>query len=146
MAPSTSKYLYLMAEVDVPTGEKPRKEDDPKPTRRVGPGLLSKLDLSQKEIESLPRGIVRKATADEIEAADSDDTGAETRAEIEQLKAEQEREMVALQGKLSAERSEAEAAGKLAKPAQREKFDAAQAKQLDALTAKHAKALKALEA
>ena len=148
MADSKNKYLYLMSEVDVPTGEKPEK-GEPRPTKRVGPGIVANLDLTQAQIDKLPRGVVRKATADEIQAAEegtgaTDDAG--SRAEIEALKAEQEREMAALQGKLSAERSEAEAGGKLRTDAQRTKFDAAQQKQIDTLTEKHRKALDKLGA
>lgn len=74
---TAKKNLYLLSEVDLPTGEKAEQPGDPKPTRRVGPGVLSELDISDEEVASLPRGVVRAATADEIEAAEQRAAAAE---------------------------------------------------------------------
>lgn len=72
--PSDKKNLYLTTEVDVPTGEKPEKPGDPTPTKRVGPGLLSEMNLSDGDIKKLQsgraRGVIRPATADEIETGE----------------------------------------------------------------------------
>lgn len=69
------KYKYLSAQVDVPTGKEAPPTaagapPNPKPTKRVGPGLLSELDLSDEQIAQLPRSVIRSATADEIRAGD----------------------------------------------------------------------------
>jgi hypothetical protein len=77
--PTGKKYQYLATEIDVPTGEKPARAGDPKPVKRFGPGLLSELGLSDKDVENLPRGVIRPATADEIEAADNRAATAEAR-------------------------------------------------------------------
>jgi hypothetical protein len=79
------KYKYLTAQVDVPIGgdappSAAGQPANPKPTKRVGPGLLSELDLTDEQIEKLPRGVVRSATADEIRAGD---TAAQTKASRE---------------------------------------------------------------
>lgn len=107
------EYLYLASQVDIPTGEKPDRPGDPPPIKRVGPGLLSELDISDKEIERLPRGVVRNATADEIEAGASRATAAkaaqvaaEQREQEESQRIEQENERRALETKLQQERDE----------------------------------------
>lgn len=75
MTSDDRKYKYLSAAVDVPTGDEAPpaaagQPNNPKPVRRVGPGLLSELDLTDEQIEKLPRGMIRSATADEIRAGD----------------------------------------------------------------------------
>jgi hypothetical protein len=77
--PTSKKYLYLASEVHVPTGEKPQKPGDPLPIKSVGPGVLADLDLSDAEIKTIPRSLIRPASADEIEAAENSATAAETR-------------------------------------------------------------------
>jgi hypothetical protein len=68
---SDRKYKFLTAQVDVPTGKKAERAGDPLPTKRVGPGLLSELDITDEQASKLPRQLVRSATADEIQAADN---------------------------------------------------------------------------
>lgn len=87
--PSKKEYLYLTTQVDLPSGEKPDKPGDPLPLKRVGPGLLSEMDITDAQIKTLPRGVVRAATADEIEAGDTRATAAETRRIAEEAAAEQ---------------------------------------------------------
>ena len=65
------EHQFLSVEVDLPTGKKPDREGDPIPTRRVGPGLLSELEISDEEVKKLPRGVVRDATVAEMEAAEN---------------------------------------------------------------------------
>lgn len=82
-------HLFLTVEVDVPTGGKPEKAGDPIPLKKVGPGLLSDLDITDAEVKKLPRGSVRDATADEIEASKNRVTGAKA-AEIAEAAREEE--------------------------------------------------------
>src|SRR4051812_38432292 len=91
--PSEKKNLYLAHQVDVPTGAKAEKPGEPIPLKRVGPGLLSEVDLTDKEIKSLPRGAVRAATADEIEAGEQRARNAVTRdLQAQQLQEQQDAE------------------------------------------------------
>jgi hypothetical protein len=128
---TAKKNLYLTSEVDIPTGEKQEK-GEMKPLKRVGPGILSELDITDAEIKTLPRGVVRAATADEIEAAEQRADTEERRA----LLAEQSGEVAALRAK-QADELAATAPDK--QPALQERH----AKAMTALQEKHAKALNA---
>lgn len=125
-------HLYLASEVDIPTGKAPAQRGDPKPTKRVGPGLLSDLDITDEEIKSLPRGVLRNATVDEIEAAERREAADERKV----LVAEQADELAALRTK-QADELAATTADK--QPALQERH----AKAMTALQEKHAKALNA---
>lgn len=115
---TAKKNLYLTSEVDLPSGEKPTRPTDPLPTRRVGPGILSELEISDAEIKTLPRGVVRPATADEIEGAESRATTAEARRvaadqEAERQAAEIERNNEKAQVAADLEREKADALSKI---------------------------------
>lgn len=115
---TAKKNLYLASEVDLPSGGKPEKPGDPKPTKRVGPGILSELELSDEEIKGLPRSVIRPATADEIENAEQRAKAAEARkvltdAEQERRDAEIERENERKAVIAAAEKAKAEDVAKL---------------------------------
>lgn len=88
--PTKREHLYLTTEVDVLAGGKPEKPGDPLPVKRVGPGLLSEVeDLTEAHIKKLPRGVVRPATADEIEAGQQRALSAKVREVAAQTAEEQ---------------------------------------------------------
>lgn len=115
--PSEKKNLFLTTEVDVPTGEKPEKPGDPIPTRRVGPGLLSELDIPDTALKKLQsgraRGVIRPATADEIEAGEqrarvtkAREIAQQSEDEASASEIERRNERLVLARKLEQERSE----------------------------------------
>lgn len=56
--PESKRHLYVRSEVDLPGN------------KRVGPGVLAELDITDDQAKSLPKSVLRAATADEIEAAE----------------------------------------------------------------------------
>lgn len=108
--PKKKENLYLTSQVDVLTGDEAKKDTDPKPTRRVGPGLLSEMDLTDEQVEKLPRGTVRPATADEIEAGQNRATAAETKRIAQEAERERRDAEVLRQNERQGAEQEAEKA------------------------------------
>lgn len=108
--PRKKENLYLTSQVDIPTGEKAERPGDPLPVRRVGPGLLSEMEITDEQAEGLPRGLVRPATADEIEAGQNRATAAETRRIALEAEEEQRNAEVLRQNERKAAEQEAEKA------------------------------------